>query len=169
MRFQIKRIPHGHEQNQLAPVCQHGRLLCVSTPLSYLTKEATPGDRFQLVEARLAFRTRPQLRLHCQKGRIGFWGVDGWGEGGGRRGSAAAPTAELEKDLQFQFVSAPDGIVALGMAHTRSAPSLSTLPKVALGTEPIFVWLNADRSRPWRVECRLLPFSTPLSFRRFVL
>ena len=27
------------------------------------------------------------------------------------------------------------------------------------------VWLNTDRSRPWRVECRPLPFSTPLSFR----
>ena len=76
--------------------------------------------------------------------------------------------------LQFQFsvsvsVSAQDGIVALGKAHTRSAPSLSSLPKVALETVPIFVWLNTDRSRPWRVECRPLPFSTPLSFRRSVL
>ena len=26
-----------------------------------------------------------------------------------------------------------------------------------------------DRSRPWRVECRPLPFSTPLSFRRSML
>ena len=32
-----------------------------------------------------------------------------------------------------------------------------------------FVWLNTDRSRPWRVECRPLPFSTPLSFRRSML
>ena len=66
-------------------------------------------------------------------------------------------------------VSAQDGIVALGKAHTRSAPSLSSLPKVALETVPIFVWLNTDRSRPWRVECRPLPFSTPLSFRRSML
>ena len=66
-------------------------------------------------------------------------------------------------------VSAQDGIVALGKAHTRSAPSLSSLPKVALETVPIFVWLNTDRSRPWRVKCRPLPFSTPLSFRRSVL
>ena len=66
-------------------------------------------------------------------------------------------------------VSAQDGIVALGKAHTRSAPSLSSLPKVALETVPIFAWLNADRSRPWRVECRPLPFSTPLSFRRSML
>ena len=66
-------------------------------------------------------------------------------------------------------VSAQDGIVALGQAHTRSAPSLSSLPKVALETVPIFVWLNTDRSRPWRVECRPLPFSTPLSFRRSML
>ena len=66
-------------------------------------------------------------------------------------------------------VSAQDGIVALGKAHMRSAPSLSSLPKVALETVPIFVWLNTDRSRPWRVECRPLPFSTPLSFRRSVL
>ena len=66
-------------------------------------------------------------------------------------------------------VSAQDGIVALGKAHTRSAPSLSSLPKVALETVPIFVWLNTDRSRPWRVECRPLSFSTPLSFRRSML
>ena len=66
-------------------------------------------------------------------------------------------------------VSAQDGIVALGKAHTRSAPSLSSLPKVALETVPIFVWLNTDRFRPCRVECRLLPFSTPLSFRQSVL
>ena len=66
-------------------------------------------------------------------------------------------------------VSAQDGIVALGKAHTRSAPSLSSLPKVALETVPIFVWLNTDRSPPWRVECRPLPFSTPLSFRRSML
>ena len=48
-------------------------------------------------------------------------------------------------------------------------PSLSSLPKVALETVPIFVWLNTDRSRPWRVECRPLPLSTPLSFRRSML
>ena len=41
--------------------------------------------------------------------------------------------------LQFHFsVSAQDGIVALGKVHTRSAPSLSSLPKVALETVPIF-------------------------------
>ena len=66
-------------------------------------------------------------------------------------------------------VSSQNGIVALGKAHTRSAPSLSSLPKVALKTVPMFVWLNTDRSRPWRVECRPLPFSTPLSFRRSML
>ena len=66
-------------------------------------------------------------------------------------------------------VSAQDGIVALGKAHTRSALSLSSLLKVALETVPIFVRLNTDRSRPWRVECRPLPFSTPLSFRRSML
>ena len=66
-------------------------------------------------------------------------------------------------------VSAQDGIVALGKAHTHSALSLSSLPKVALETVPIFVWLNTDRSRPWRVECWPLPFSTPLSFRRSML
>ena len=35
-------------------------------------------------------------------------------------------------------VSAQDGIVALGKAHTRSVPSLSSLPKVALETVPIY-------------------------------
>ena len=66
-------------------------------------------------------------------------------------------------------VSAQDGIVVLGKAHTRSAPSLSSLPKVTLETVPIFVWLNTDRSRPWRVECWSHPFSTPLSFGWSVL
>ena len=47
-------------------------------------------------------------------------------------------------------VSAQDVIVALGKAHTRSTPSLSSLPKVALETVPIFVWLNTDRSGPHR-------------------
>ena len=59
-------------------------------------------------------------------------------------------------------VSPQDGITPLGQAQTRSDPSLSSLPKVALETVPIFAWLNADRSRPWRVEYRPLPFSTPL-------
>ena len=45
----------------------------------------------------------------------------------------------------------------------RSAPSLSKFPKLALETVPIFAWLNTDRSRPWRMECRPLPFSTRLS------
>ena len=66
-------------------------------------------------------------------------------------------------------VSAQNGIVALGKAHTRSAPALSSLPKIALETVPVFVWLNSDRSRPWRVECRPLPFSTHLSLRRSML
>ena len=66
-------------------------------------------------------------------------------------------------------VSAQDGIGALGKAHTRSAQSLSSLPKVALETVPIFAWLNTGRSRPWRVEYRSLPFSTHLSFRRSML
>ena len=85
------------------------------------------------------------------------------------RGVMADMSASLAK---FQFsvsVSAQDGIVVLGKAHTRSAPSLSSLPKVALETVPIFVWLNTDRSRPRRVECRPLPFSTPISFRRSML
>ena len=59
-------------------------------------------------------------------------------------------------------VSAPDDVVALQKVHTRSAPSLNSLPKVALETVPIFVWLNTDRSRPWRVECRR--FLSPLLF-----
>ena len=56
-------------------------------------------------------------------------------------------------------VSAQDGIIALGKAHSRSAPSLSSLPKVALETVPICSWLNT----------LLLPFFTPLSFRRSML
>ena len=66
-------------------------------------------------------------------------------------------------------VSAQDGIVALGKAHTRFALSLSSLPKTALKTVPIFVWFNTDRSRSWRVECWPLPFSTPLFIRRSML
>ena len=75
----------------------------------------------------------------------------------------AAPLCRLVGPVS---VSAQDGIVAHGEPHARSAPSLSSLPKVALQTVPIFVWLNTDRSRPCRVECRPLPFSTSLSFRR---
>ena len=71
--------------------------------------------------------------------------------------------------LSSVSVSAQGGIVALGKGHTHSGPSLSSLSKVALETVPIFAWLNTDRSRPWGVECRPLPFSTPLSFRRSVL
>ena len=65
--------------------------------------------------------------------------------------------------------SVQDGIVALGKAHTHSALSLSSLPKVALKTMPIFAWLNTDCSQPWRVECwpkcqhyrrRVLPWYT---------
>ena len=56
---------------------------------------------------------------------------------------------------------------SLGKAHTRSAPSLSSLPKVALETVPMFVRLNTDRARPRRLECRPLAFSTLLSFSRF--
>ena len=63
-------------------------------------------------------------------------------------------------------VSAQDGIVALGRTHTRSNPSLNSLPKVALKAVPIFTRLNTDRSRLWRVAFQPLPFSTPLSFRR---
>ena len=36
-------------------------------------------------------------------------------------------------------VSAQDGVIALGKAHARSAPSLSSLPKVDPETVPIFV------------------------------
>ena len=42
-------------------------------------------------------------------------------------------------------------------------------PQVAHETVPIFVWLNTDHFRPWRMECWPLPFSTPLFFRRSVL
>ena len=41
--------------------------------------------------------------------------------------------------VQFSSVSAQDDIVALGKAHTRSAPSLSSLPMVVLETVSIFV------------------------------
>ena len=76
------------------------------------------------------------------------------------------PFRFLEREVS---VSAQDGIVALWKAHTYSTPSLSSLPKVALETVPMFVWLNTDLPRPWGVECRLLPFSILLSFRRSVL
>ena len=67
---------------------------------------------------------------------------------------------------RLSFLLSEDGTVVLGKTHSRSAPSLGSLPKVAFESVLIglFVWLNTDRSRPWRVECRPLPFSTPLSF-----
>ena len=48
-------------------------------------------------------------------------------------------------------------------------PSLSILPKIALEAVPVFVWLNTSRSRPRRVECRPLPFSSLHSFGRSML
>ena len=48
-------------------------------------------------------------------------------------------------------------------------PPLSRLRKAALETVPKLVWLNTDRSRPRKVECRPLSFSTPLSSRRSML
>ena len=51
-------------------------------------------------------------------------------------------------------------IVALGKTHTLSVPSLNSLPKVGLETVPVFVRLNTDSSRPRKVECRPLPFSS---------
>ena len=91
----------------------------------------------------------------------------------GGRGDTGGPcvgTVQVPLPVKVSVsVSAQDGILALGKAHTRSAPSLSSLPKVALEKVPIFAWLNTDRSRPWKVECWPLPFSTPLSFRRSVL
>ena len=66
-------------------------------------------------------------------------------------------------------VSAQDDVVVVRKAHTRSAPSLSSLPKVALETVPISAWSKTDHSKPWRVECWPLPFSTPLPFRRSML
>ena len=76
---------------------------------------------------------------------------------------------KTEKVSVSVSVSAQDDIVVLGKAHARSVPSFSRLPKVALETVPVIAWLNTDRSRPWRVECWPLPFSTPLSFRRSML
>ena len=60
-------------------------------------------------------------------------------------------------------VSAQDGIIALGKAHTHSAPCLRSLPKVALETVPIFAWLNTDRSQlgGWNVSCFLSPLLFP--------
>ena len=56
----------------------------------------------------------------------------------------------------------------LGNAHMCSAPSLSSLPKVAPKTVPS-VCLNTDHFQPQRVEYWPLPFFTPLSFRRSML
>ena len=44
------------------------------------------------------------------------------------------------------WASAQDDIVVLGKAHTRSAPSGNSLPKAALETVPMFVWLTTDHS-----------------------
>ena len=48
-------------------------------------------------------------------------------------------------------VSVQDGIVALRKAHMCSVPSLSSLPKVALKTVPIFAWLNTE----WQILLNL--------------
>ena len=48
--------------------------------------------------------------------------------------------------------------VVLGKARTHYASSLSSLSKVAIETVPMFVWLNMDRSWPWRVEMSATSF-----------
>ena len=58
------------------------------------------------------------------------------------------------------LASAQDGIVGFKKAHTCSTPSLCSVCKVTLETVPVIVWLSTDRSRPSRVECWLLPFSS---------
>ena len=58
-------------------------------------------------------------------------------------------------------VSAQAGIIVLRKAHTHSAPSLCSVPKVAIKTVPMFVRLNTDHSQPQRVEYWPLPFSIP--------
>ena len=50
------------------------------------------------------------------------------------------------RQFHFQF-QLKDGITALGKAHTRSAPSPSSLPKAALETVPMFC-LVEHRSFP---------------------
>ena len=52
------------------------------------------------------------------------------------------------------LISAQDGIVESGNAHT------SSLRLPSKQCQCLF-WLNTSRSRHWRVECMPLPFSTP--------
>ena len=66
-----------------------------------------------------------------------------------------------------------DGTVALRKVHTHSTVSLSSLPKVALKTVPIFVWLNTDcggmlatSSALWtssHVPRKITPYCPPMS------
>ena len=64
---------------------------------------------------------------------------------------------------------ARDCVVAVGKAHKRSASSLSSLHKFALGAVRMLISLNIDRSRYRRVNLQLLPFLLFLSFRQSVL
>ena len=61
-----------------------------------------------------------------------------------------------------QFSSVQDGIYALGKAHMRSTPSLSSFPKVAFQTVPVFARLTIALSRPFKEDRLALPLSTPL-------
>ena len=70
----------------------------------------------------------------------------------------------LSNVINSVSVSAQDGIVALRKAHMRSSSSFSRLPKVALEKGAMLVWLNTDRSRPRRAQCRPLPISLHSSF-----
>ena len=64
---------------------------------------------------------------------------------------------------QAVSVSGQDDIAELGKSNSRSTQSLSSVPKVALETVPMFLRSITDRSRPRRVDIRPLPLSTPLS------
>ena len=75
----------------------------------------------------------------------------------------------VSRVTQTASVSAQNAIIAFGKANMRSAPSLSSFLKIAIETVTMFVWLNTDRSGQRWVDYRPLPFSTPLSFRLYML
>ena len=55
----------------------------------------------------------------------------------------------VDSKFQFSVFCSRWHPVSLGKAHTRSAPSPSSLSKITLETAPMFVWLNTDLYRSW--------------------
>ena len=67
------------------------------------------------------------------------------------------------------FTSVPDGIYALGKAHTCSTPTLRSFASVAFERVPALVWSTMAFFDPFKEDHPALRPSPPLSFRQWMV